>query len=159
MNALPGIMVSDLHPVRSAALFFVASGALFIFACFHFTVAWYWCLLGVVAHLLLVGSVSRRFIIDLDARVVHERVLLLVRRVLKSRKFPLSEFNAIIYRYIQNTDESDQVVVGLRHCSGRRLWLRSFAAAGDGRRCSRGAEEFAWRLSCDTGIEIDDHVA
>jgi hypothetical protein len=75
--------------------------------------------------------------------------------LLRVHDYTFSEFNAIVYE--RHDDPEGEVThrrmrVGLRRQSGRKLWIRDFCIDSS----SRKAEEFAWQLSCDTGIEILD---
>jgi hypothetical protein len=74
------------------------------------------------------------------------------RWVLSIHQYPFSEFDAIVCERREEAGDTGGhlISVGLQHRSGRRVWVRTFPANGS----NRGAEEFAWQLSCDTGIEI-----
>jgi hypothetical protein len=67
----------------------------------------------------------------------------------------LQDFEAIIFDLLDT--DPDQWGVGIRHRSGRKIWIKECGNAGGQRPPGRTAEEFAWRLSCDTGLEIEDY--
>ncbi len=78
-----------------------------------------------------------------------------------TQTFRLDEFDAVVverhesYHPSWPRAESENYFIsyriGLRRKMGRRFWIRhdSFSSLESSRR----AEEFAWRLSCDTGLE------
>ena len=130
-------------------------GVAFVWACLHFALDWYWCAAGVIVFFIVAATLSKQAIIDYAQRKVYEHSRLFGHRVVKVREFPFSDFAAIVYLHRSN-DTENSTAVGLRLRSGRRIWIRSFSASGTVR--GRGAEEFAWRLHCDTGIEIDERT-
>jgi hypothetical protein len=152
MSALPPVLISEAQLNKRVALTALVALGIFVFLCFHFAVDWYWCLPGVIFLLLLAGCVGKQVRIDQVARVVGECQRLLGRWVLSTHLYPFSDFDAIVYERREEAGDTGGrlISVGLQHRSGRRLWVRTFPANNS----SRGAEEFAWQLSCDTGIEI-----
>jgi hypothetical protein len=99
------------------------------------------------------ATLSRQASIDYAQRKVQEQWRLFGRRVVRTREFSFSEFEAIVYLF-GASDSGDSTSVGLRLRSGRCIWIRSFSAGGTRR--GRAAEEFAWRLSCDMDLLIDE---
>jgi hypothetical protein len=146
-------LVSEPYPDRRTFYLGFFGGIGFVLACLHFAVEWYWCALGIVCFFLVMATLSWQATIDYSQRKVYEQSRLFGRRLIRTVEFPFSDFPAIVYQVRQN-DDSPQTVVGLRHRSGRTIWLRHFGMDGSGR--GRGAEAFAWRLHCDTDIEIDE---
>jgi hypothetical protein len=130
----------------------LTSGITFLMACEYFDLAWYWCVVGIVAHLLIARTVVLQRAINYSHRKLYEYSLLLGRRIIRVREFPFADFEAIVYR-CHSGDNGSTTSVGLRHRSGRKIWIRCF----DAEYCRHGyeAEEFAWRLYRDTGIAID----
>ena len=151
MNAAAPI-VSKLQLEWRVALPILAGCGVFIWLCFHFTLEWYWCLPGVIAILFLAGLVGKQIKVDLSRKLVQERHLLLGRMALSSHEYHFFEFDGVVSeRYDESGDTGRRMMrVGLRHRSGKTFWLRFFYIDSSG----RNAGEFAWRLSCDTGIEI-----
>jgi len=152
MSALPPVLLSESQLNKRVALPALVACGVFILLCLRFAAAWYWCLPGVIFLLLLAGCVGKQVRIDRVGRVVGECQRLLGRWVLSTHQYPFSEFNAIIYERREEAGDTGgrSVSVGLQHRSGKRMWVRTFPANNS----SRSAEEFAWQLSSDTGIEI-----
>ena len=151
--ATPAPTVGDAYPERRIFWPAAICGVAFIAACIHFAAGWYWCTLGAVSFVILAVMLSRRATIDYTQRAVREHSRLFDRWIVWSWDFPFSDFEAIVYEP-STISEDEMTSVGLRHRSGRCISIRDFGSSGIAR--SRGAEEFAWRLSCDTGIEIDE---
>jgi hypothetical protein len=145
--------VSEPYPEPRTFWPAAIGGVVFASFCFHFSVGWYWWAPGMVAFLLVALRISNQATIDYDQRKVCEQSRLFGRRVVGTREFPFADFDAIVYQRCQREDE-DSTWVGLRLRSGRCIWMRRFSNGGERR--GRAAEGFAWRLSCDTGIEIDE---
>lgn len=143
--------VSDVYPDPRAVWLAVFAGLGVVFGCARLHLGWGWWMGGLVICLVLAGVVTRRAVVDYSRGSVREESLLFGRRLLSLREFPFGDFSAIVYERRRNETE-DLTFVGLEHRLGRRFWLRGFSNGGVSR--GRGAEEFAWRLSCDTGIEI-----
>ena len=152
MSELPSVLLGEPQANKRVALAALAALGTFVFLCFHFAVDWYWCLPGVIFLLLLAGCVGKQVRIDQAGRVVAECQRLLNRWVLSIHQYPFSEIEAIIYERREDAGDTGGrlITVGLQHRSGKRLWVRTFPANNS----TRSAEEFAWQLSCDTGIEI-----
>jgi len=153
MPATARNVVSEPYPKPRTFYPGLIGGVAFVWACIHFAVDWYWCALGIGFFFVILAALSKQATIDYAQRKVYERTRLFGHRVVKAVEFPFSGFEAIVYRLRPN-DDTPTTAVGLRHRSGRCIWIRGFSSAGARR--GRGAEEFAWRLSCDTGIEIDE---
>lgn len=137
--------------------------ALFLAALVFVVLGWVWqstgeTALGFVSTLgipLLIGlSVSRRAVVDTAERLVTETLWLFGRMRLGVRRTALEQFSAIVYKLRKR--DTDEWWVGIRHRSGRTIWLRDFGV-GQAGGPPRAAEEFAWRLHCDTGIDIQEH--
>jgi hypothetical protein len=129
MNAEVPI-VSEFQADRRVALPVLAVCATFIYLCVHFAVDWYWCLPGVIILMILTGSVSKQITVNLNGRVVCENHRLLTRWLLSAREYPLSEFDAIIYEHYDEAGDTGRrfTKVGLRHRSGKKMWIRAFPA-------------------------------
>ena len=147
-------IVSEPYPLNWLALTMLICGAAYVGGCVYFSVHWYWCVTGVVFFLFFAGSVMQQAVVDCGAHVVVEYSRMFGKRLLKTEQLPFSDYEAVCYGY---RADGDEILVGLRHRSKRTIWFRKFG--GSCNRPSRAAEEFAWKLSCDTGLEIDDHVA
>lgn len=147
-------IVSEPYPLNWLALTMLICGAAYVGGCVYFSVHWYWCVAGVVFFLFFAGAVMQQAVVDCGAQVVVEYSRLFGKRLLKTEQLPFSDYEAVCYGY---RADGDEILVGLRHRSKRTIWFRKFG--GSCNRPSRAAEEFAWKLSCDTGLEIDDHVA
>jgi hypothetical protein len=152
-SAAPNL-VSEPYPEGRTFWPALVGGIAFVWACVHFAVDWYWCAVGILVFFGVAATLSRQATIDYARGKVYEQWRLFGRRVVKTREFPFSDFVAIVYRFCPS-ESGDTTSVGLRLRSGRRIWIRSFGTGGTRR--GRGAEEFAWRLSCDTDIKIDEH--
>jgi hypothetical protein len=133
----------------------VVGGAAFVWACVHFALDWYWCAVGIGGFFFIAATLSRQATIDCTQRKVYEQSRLFGHRVVKTRELPFTDFEAIVYQCC-SSEGGDTTSVGLRLRAGRCIWIRSFGTGGTRR--GRGAEEFAWRLHCDTGIEIDERT-
>jgi hypothetical protein len=121
----------------------------------YFEWGWYWIVGVILLSLLVASALAKQATIEYAAGRVCERSLFFGRWGIGSRRFPISHFHGIVYE-LRQSDGENRTVVGLRHRSGRKIWIRSFSTDGIGR--GRPAEEFAWRLSCDTDIEIDEQT-
>ncbi|HPY29241.1 MAG TPA: hypothetical protein PLT00_00560 [Verrucomicrobiota bacterium] len=111
----------------------------------------FWCAWMIGVPLFIAFSVSRRALVaPADGRVT-ETIFLWGRVRLGTRRTPLARFSAIVYRFRKR--DTDEWWVGLRHRVGRTIWLRAFGPGWAGGP-PRSAEEFAWRLHCDTDIPI-----
>jgi hypothetical protein len=148
-------VVSEPYPEVRTFWPAVVGGAAFVWACLHFALDWYWCAAGIVVFFVIAATLAKHATIDCSQRKLYEHTRLFGRRVVRTREFPFSDFDAIVYRY-SSSESGDTTSVGLRLRSGRRIWFRSFGSGGTRR--GRAAEEFAWRLCCDTGIEIDERT-
>jgi hypothetical protein len=146
-------IISD--PYLEARTFWPAlvAGVAFIWACLHYGVDWYWCAGGIFAFFLAAACLSKQATIDYSQRTVRECMSLFGRRVIQTSEFPFSAVDAIVYRQYSGEDQ-EVTSVGLRLRSGRRIRIRNFSTGGSQR--SRAAEEFAWRISCDSDIRIDE---
>src|SRR5579863_8190387 len=112
----------------------LAACGVFVWLCVHFTVAWYWCVPGVVALLLLAGCVSRQITIDPSDQTVRERHFLFGRRVLSCRERSFQEFDGIIYKRYDEGDGGRMMAVGLRHRSGKKMWIKEGFSIAPGTR-------------------------
>jgi hypothetical protein len=153
-STVPNI-VSTPYPEARTFWPALVGGIVFVWACVHFALDWYWCAAGILVFFVIAATLSKQATIDCAQRKVYEHSRLFGHRVVRTREFPFSDFEAIVYQYRQS-ESGDTTSVGLRLRSGRPIWIRSFGTGGTRR--GRGAEEFAWRLCCDTGIEIDERT-
>lgn len=106
-----------------------------------------------VVFIVFAFAFSKRVSIDLLAGMVTEEILFFSARVLKRRDWPLAEFRAIWFREGWGRRPAS---IGIRHRSGRILYLREFEAIEY--RADFQAEDFVWQLSSDTGLPIDKRV-
>jgi hypothetical protein len=123
----------------------------------HYAVAWYWCLPGVIAFIILMCSVSRQVIVDPTGKTVQILHRLFMRWTLKVEIVPISNIKTIVYTTYDQAEEMPKKRVGLSHQDGRKVWLRAFNCDGTKPDSSRAAESFAWRLSCDTDLPIEEN--
>jgi len=151
MNTHPHQLVGDPFPERNVLWPCAAVVAILIALAFYFSIPWYGVVLPLVASLFFFGGFIRRVTVDYKVKVVRDDFLF-HQRLLRRREFPFSEFDAVTYDYRPGSDAV--CYIGLRHKDGRVLWIRTFQG-----QFGRYQEEFAWRLSCDTGIEIDEYPA
>jgi hypothetical protein len=96
-------------------------------------------------------------VVDSGARVVSRHSRLFGRFPFWSRRYPFSDFCAVVIRHVRRSNfgrDSDQYFVSLRRRSGRQVLIRYFEA--DIARNCRPAEELGRRLSADLQIEIDE---
>jgi len=128
----------------------LVSGGLFVWGCSHFDLDWFWYLFSCLFFLPMAGALTKKAVLDCSQRTVFEYNHLFMRKLLWTQVYPFSDFEAVVYSLCGE----NEVSVGLRHLSGRKIWIRRFFP--DGYRPGRDAQEFAWRLTCDTGIEIDE---
>ncbi len=150
-----GEIVSKPYPVRWFTVPVAGlAAATTVVAGSFFNADWYWAVAPLVCAAILSMVITKRFSIDCAKRVVRSESLLFSLRVIKRKSWPLAEFEAINYT---NGWIEEEVSVGIRHRSGRVLWLRDFPAGMD-RRPGRDAEEFAEDLSSVTGLEINERV-
>lgn len=130
-------------------------GAVAIYLCFSFAPEWYWCALSIVVALAVGGAVQWRATVEPSAGVVREEARLFGHKLIMERRHHLTEFDAIVFCLCGS--ESEEWWVGIRHRAGRKIWIKNCGANDPALRPpGRHAEEFAWRLSCDTGLEIDE---
>lgn len=123
-------------------------------ASIYFEANWYWYVLIVVFILASVGAIHWRAVIEPTEGVVREEAWLWKRRLITKRRHLIKDFEAIIFDCF--ADEAEWGV-GIRHRSGRKLWIKYCGSAGGQRPPGRAAEAFAWQLSCDTGLEIEEY--
>ena len=109
---------------------------------------WYWYVPAFAVPLLMGFAISWRGFLDVQNGKVVENARLFGKRVVKTRILPITDFKGITFE--RRGSEPDEWWVGLRHKSGRKIWLRGCGAE------LRYAEEFAWRLSCDTGLKMEE---
>lgn len=159
MAAGTHIIESEPYPDWRCAGTALVVCATWVAFCMWRAMGWQWCLPGAVLLIFAAGTLQRRAILDLSSRVLSERTSLFGHKLVSLSVMPLSEFTAVAYSVVRGSGEGGTTYceVGLRHRSGREFWLRRFEGCFDGIP-GRQAEEFAWRLHCDTGIEIDEHV-
>ena len=71
------------------------------------------------------------------------------------RRHSIQDFEAIVFDLLDS--DPDEWGVGIRHQSGRRIWIKRCGSAGGQRPPGRAAEAFAWQLSCDTDLKIEEY--
>jgi iron(III) transport system substrate-binding protein len=133
----------------------LAAGALGVYLANHFDMGWYWSVLIVIVAVVVGSAIHWQAIIEPTKGVVREEARRFGRRLIKERVHSIKDFGAIVFDLVDSDPE--QWGVGIRHRSGRIIWIKRCGSAGGQRPPGRAAEEFAWRLSCDTGLEIEDY--
>ncbi len=151
----PFTYTSDLYPEPRLLWPALAIGALGVWLGIHFEIGWYWCVLIGFSGLVGGCAIHWRATIDPADKTVSEEARLVGRRLLWKRRHSLQDFDAVIFALLDN--DPQQWGVGVRHRSGRKIWIKECGSATGQRPPGRAAEEFAWRLSCDTGLEIEDY--
>lgn len=116
--------------------------------------SWYWFVIAVLPFLLGLGF-NWRATIDTAARTVVEQLAVFDRGKLRCRLQSLDNFEAIVFDRLDHDPEDWGV--GIRHRLGRRIWIKRCGPAAGQRPPGRASEEFAWRLSWDTGLPIEDY--
>jgi hypothetical protein len=151
----PVTYVSEVYPESWIFRTALVLGGVVIWLCFKFAPEWYWCALTIVVTVAIAGSVGWRAFVEPGTGVVREEARLFGRKLIAERRQCLKDFEAIVFRC--SGGESDEWLVGIRHRSGRRIWLKNCGANDPALRPpGRFAEEFAWRLHCDTGLKIEE---
>jgi hypothetical protein len=142
---------AELWLFRSALML----GAVAIYLCFSFAPEWYWCALSIVVALAVGGAMGWRATVEPATGVVREEARLFGRKRIAERRHRPTDFDAIVFRC--SGGESEEWWVGIRHRAGRKIWIKKCGVNDPAlRRPGRYAEEFAWRLSCDTGLGIEE---
>ena len=158
-NTSPGsgaiVHTSTVAPDRRIALPALVVGILTVYAMVNFAFGWYWIVLIILATVAAINAVHWRAFIEPANGVVREEARLFGRRLIAKRCLPLRDFVAIVFQ-LRGSDDQEWWV-GIRHRSGRKIWIKSCGANDTALRPpGRFAEEYAWRLSCDTGLEIEE---
>ena len=125
--------------------------AAFVWWGVHRSLAWYWIVFPSLLVFLLGSSVSWRFTIEPTNGAVREQAFLYGHRLLKERLMPFADFDLVFVD--SKGREMQEFRVLLQHKSGRKMLVSCFNGA------RRGAEEVAWRISCDTGIRMKGETA
>jgi len=148
--------VSDVYPDAHFVVPALVFGAAMVVLFVRFGLPWYWIALVLVGALSAAGALQWKAFLEVDKKAVREEGRLFGGRLLKTRMTPLAEFEAIVFRH--DTGESEEWLVGIRHRSGRKIWMRRYLwndpihpAPG------HAAEGFALRLSRETRLEIEDY--
>ena|SRR5258708_5954300 len=113
--------------------------------------SWYWIAFPALVMFLIGASVSWRFIIEPANGVVRRQAFLYAHRLLKEQLMPFTDFKCVFVD--RNGPEGQEFRVLLEHISGRKMIVKFCGPE------PRGAEELAWRISCDTGIRLKDQVS
>src|SRR5260221_2188927 len=121
-------VVSEPYPEARTFWPALVGGVAFVWACLHFALHWYWCAGGIVVFFAIVATLSKQATIDYTQRTVYDHFRLFGHRVVGTREFSFSDFEAIVYRYCQS-DSGDSTSVGLRFGSGRHIWIAVLAQA------------------------------
>ncbi|EEF61730.1 hypothetical protein [Pedosphaera parvula] len=106
---------------------------------------WYWIVVPSLIIFFVGTSVIWRFTIEPQNGVVREQALLFARRVVKEQLMSFADFKYIFVD--RKGPEGEEFRIFLQHCSGRKMLVKCESTP-------RGAEELAWRISCDTGIKM-----
>ncbi len=116
---------------------------------------WRWIVPGAVGWMAAHSIVRKRRVLAFRSGCLLEHTLWFGCWHRGTRTIPFPEFAAIVCRADSGTEgEAPRTEVGMRHADGTWFWLRTFGIH-DGR-ADREAEEFAWRISCGTGIGIEN---
>jgi len=121
----------------------------------YFEVSWYWYALMGFLVLASVSAVHWRAVVEPAQGIVREEAWLWSRKLVRERRLLIKDFEAIVFKCFGTDDE--EWGVGIRHQSGRKIWIKYCGSAGGDRPPGRAAEAFAWQLSCDTGLEIEEY--
>lgn len=160
MNASTSLMTYDWISKRRFWLSCAVSPVLLAVGCvFLFMAHPGWRLAGgAVIVLGLLMLIQKRTILDKPQSVLHVAHHFLRFCPIWRRTFRLEQFDAVVierrtsYHRAQSESYDIHYRVGLRRKTGRLYWVRDDSFV-NGQPCRR-AEEFAHRLSCDTGLEI-----
>jgi len=151
----PAKYTSEVYPEPRLLWPAWAVGALGVGLGIYFEIGWYWCVLIGLSALVGGWGIQWHAIIDPANKAIVEEARLFGRRILRVRHHALQDFEAIIFDQLDSDPEDWGV--GIRHRSGRRIWIQHCGTAGGQRPPGRAAEAFAWQLSCDTGLQIEDY--
>lgn len=147
----PADVVLDPAPLGWVAMPALLLYVGWLFFCIRSEWGWMPVVVGTLGYFALASALQRQFVLVLSDGVLEERTRLLGRTV-RVRRTPFGEFDAVVFREDSGGEgEAPGWQVGLRRRDGRRLWLCRFVGRGAGGP-NRPAGEFAWRVSCDTGI-------
>jgi len=96
--------------------------------------------------------VQKETAFDKAQGVFHVRHRLVGRYLVWIRALRLDEFDAVVLERNDRGEDGKVCQLGLRRKLGRPYWLCSDSYSS--LQPSRRIEEFAWKLSCDTGLEV-----
>jgi len=111
-------------------------------------------MLCVVSTLILPMAIHWRAVIDPADGTVREEARFWGRKLLVERRHSLKDFEVIVFALLDSDPEAWGV--GIRHRSGRKIWIKRCGSAAGQRPPGRAAEAFAWQLSCDTDLKIEE---
>lgn len=151
----PTTYTSEVYPDLRLIWPAIVVGAFGVWAGVHFEIGWYWCVLIGLSAVVIGCGIHWSATIDPANGIVFEEARLWGKRLLRVRHHSLKDFRAIGYELFDS--DPDEWGVVLLHNSGRRIWFKRCGHLGDQRPPGRAAESFAWQLSCDTGLEIEDY--
>jgi hypothetical protein len=146
------------YPIKRIAYPLSLLTVAFIFFSIHFSFEWFLSVPLGLLLLLMAVSVTQTVVVNCPEGKAQVHVRFFMRWTLQSKSISFKKFKAIVYTLYENSDEGPKKRVGLLHDDGRKFWIRGYACDGTKRGSSRFAEEFAWRLSCDTGIPIEEKI-
>jgi len=109
--------------------------------------SWYWFIPAMGLPLTAAFTLMRRGFVDIKGKRVVEDTRVFGKILLRKRVMNKEEFSGITF---ERAGDPEEWRVGLHHKSGRKIWLRECGSE------LRHAEEFAWRLSFDTGIKMEE---
>jgi hypothetical protein len=113
----------------------------------YLQISWYWIVPPCVLLFFAGLSVCWWPVIEVQNRQVRERALLFKRKFLAERITHFTEFKEIFCQLNKN-DGFQEYWVGLRRRPKGILWVKECGCE------RRYAEEFAWKISCETGIHL-----
>src|SRR4051812_7437134 len=100
-STVPNV-ISEPYPEARTFWPALVGGVAFVWACLYFALEWYWCAAGIVVFFGIAATLSKQATIDYGQRKIYEHSRLFGHRVVRTREFPFSDIEAIVYRYCQS---------------------------------------------------------
>lgn len=116
----------------------------------------FWLLMALgLAVLIALRNIRETTVIDAAQKgFIHKRTFRLLNLEREIGYTPFNECEAVVYWF--RAGDPGEWWVGIRTKCSRRFWIRQVPAKEGKRNRGREVESVAWRLSCDTGLEIDE---
>lgn len=143
----------DPRFVLPALVFGTLIVALFVYLSYE----WYWIAIAIVGAVAVACPLQWKAFVETDDKRVREEGRLFGRKVLAKRLIALGDFEAVVVRHCKTTDDEDWTV-GLKHRSGRNIWIRRYLR-NDPKHVApnHAADAFAAALSAKTNLNIQDY--